>query len=715
MEFNRCFGCMEDTVSNPCPHCGYDPQVSKDQDYALRPGTILHGKYLIGRVLGQGGFGITYIGWDLALSRKVAIKEYFPASYVTRDSSAGCDLQWYMTEQSQNARSEGRKMFLKEARKMNRVASVPLVVQVLDLFEDNETAYIIMEYIQGRDLMHQIEVSGPMIWPSVSKLLLPVVDTMQKVHDEGLIHRDLSPDNLMLLPDGSIKILDLGAAKDLNLSTGASSMQVAKSGFSPLEQYVQRGNSGTWTDVYSMAATMYYALTGVFPPSAVDRIEEDSLRWDLLRSQKVPAYVIQVLKQAMALHSNDRIQTMNEFAACLRQPGQVTKQRRNHTAKILAAIVPLILLCIWGISLLGKLAGADGEDSALTPHVSVAATEQGTVPPGEPEMPWSSNVLMFVPIPEDYSYNMDEAPVFNSRISRFQIKSVTFLDSLKDAGPDSWDVSQNRDGSVLAWTVPNGDVSIWKDSDYVIEDAYDLYIAAEGGINGKYSNRLFNGFQNMESVTFNRCFHTDYAESMEYMFAGCYSLKELDVSELQTSRVRNMRCMFQNCDVAELDVSGFDTSNVEDMGSMFNQCSNLTALDLSSFDTSKVVSMQDMFCLCSSLTRLDISSFQTSNVRDMSFMFSYVELTQLDLSHFDTAQVANMAYMFSNSDKLISVDLSSFNTSKVDSMAGMFEGCKQLEMIVGLEDLDTSNVRSYDSFMDEGTLVDGASWEKLFQ
>ena len=125
MEFSRCFQCMEETVAYPCPHCGYDPAKCPPLAYALQPGSILNGKYVVGTVLGQGGFGITYIGWDLALGSKVAIKEYFPSAQVSRTQSSQGTLQWYNTEAARTARESGKEMFLKEARKMSRVSDIP--------------------------------------------------------------------------------------------------------------------------------------------------------------------------------------------------------------------------------------------------------------------------------------------------------------------------------------------------------------------------------------------------------------------------------------------------------------------------------------------------------------------------------------------------------------------------------------------------------------
>ena len=314
MEFTRCFQCMEETVAYPCSHCGYDPVTHPPLAYALQPGAILNGKYVVGTVLGQGGFGITYIGWDLALESKVAIKEYFPSAQVSRTQSSQGTLQWYNTATARTARESGKEMFLKEARKMSRVSGIPLVVRVRDLFQQNETAYIVMDFVEGETLQKRLKKTGPLPWEQAKNIFLPAIDAMERVHKEGLIHRDLSPDNLMLTPDSSVRILDLGAAKDLNINTGASSMQVAKSGFSPLEQYTQAGGSGPWTDVYAMAASMYYTLTGVLPLPSMDRLVKDTLRWDLPQLTALPENVLTALQRAMVLQPDKRTQTMLEFS-----------------------------------------------------------------------------------------------------------------------------------------------------------------------------------------------------------------------------------------------------------------------------------------------------------------------------------------------------------------------------------------------------------------
>lgn len=303
---------MEEIQGYPCPHCGFDPRRVTGIEYALPMGTILAGKYLVGRVLGQGGFGITYVGWDIALERKVAIKEYYPSGQVSRNPGSR-GLTWYTSVQSQQAKQNGTQMFLKEARKMSKVDDIPNVVRVRDLFQENETAYIVMDFVEGETLKARLEKTGPLPWEQAKGIFLPAIQAMEQVHQAGLVHRDISPDNLMLTPDGKVKILDLGAAKDLSVNNGASSMQVAKGGFSPFEQYTQRGSSGPWTDVYAMAATVYFTLTGKLPPVATDRVVEDTISWEEPGLKALSAQALEALQKAMVISAKNRMQSMEEL------------------------------------------------------------------------------------------------------------------------------------------------------------------------------------------------------------------------------------------------------------------------------------------------------------------------------------------------------------------------------------------------------------------
>ena len=321
MQFNRCLGCMEEIPGYPCTNCGFDPRVTPASSYVLPLGCVLNGHYVVGKVLGQGGFGITYVGFDLNLERKVAIKEFYPKGHASRYTSATTLLQWPEDPQSQSFRKSGMEAFLREAQKMVKVEDIPEVVRIRECFHENGTAYIVMDYIQGKTLLSTLKEKGPMTWEQAKDIFYPAIAAMEKVHQAGMVHRDLSPDNLMLT-DRGVRILDLGAAKDLTASSGVSSAQVAKSGFSPFEQYTQSGGSGTWSDVYAMAATIYYTLTGILPPNATDRMEEDTLDWTKLSQREVPAHVVSTLQKAMHITAKGRTQTMAELLSGLQGGGE---------------------------------------------------------------------------------------------------------------------------------------------------------------------------------------------------------------------------------------------------------------------------------------------------------------------------------------------------------------------------------------------------------
>ena len=318
----RCPKCMTPGEAVPCPRCGFDYRTHPQPEYALPYRFLLKDRYRVGKVLGQGGFGITYVGWDEMLDQKVAIKEYYPSGQVMRSSSnMGTSLLWNTTAQAAELRKNGMDSFIREAQKMARVRDIREVVHVTDIFYANDTAYIVMDYVEGQTLKTLLERRGTLSWQDGGPIFLRAISAMDQVHAKGMIHRDLSPDNLMIQPDGSVRILDLGAAKDLSVNSGASSMLVAKGGFSPLEQYTQRGSSGPHSDVYAMAATMYYSFTGVMPPPAMDRVEQDGLRWDLPQLRALPPQVLNALRQAMTLLAKDRTQTMAQFHQQLTSTG----------------------------------------------------------------------------------------------------------------------------------------------------------------------------------------------------------------------------------------------------------------------------------------------------------------------------------------------------------------------------------------------------------
>ena len=211
MEINRCVGCMNELKPGEryCPVCGCDNLNIEQPSYALRPHTILHGRYLIGKVLGKGGFGITYIGLDLTLNVKVAVKEYFPMGEVSREQGHSAALRWNPSRAGTEHRQKGYDSFLKEARKMAKIDQIPSIVRVRDTFLENETAYIVMDYAEGVTLKEKLLKNGTMTFSECVQLFSPMIEDLAKVHKQGMIHRDISPDNIMVQPDGSVRLLDV--------------------------------------------------------------------------------------------------------------------------------------------------------------------------------------------------------------------------------------------------------------------------------------------------------------------------------------------------------------------------------------------------------------------------------------------------------------------------------------------------------------------------
>lgn len=319
MQMKRCINCMEEIEGDVCPHCGFDQTKPVEQSQvALKCNTVLHGRYLVGRMLGQGGFGITYIGFDLLLNIKVAIKEYFPMGAVSRDNSVSNLIRWNPSMGQEKQWKEGCESFLKEARKMAKIDSIPGIVRVRDTFYENQTAYIAMDYIEGITLKQYLLQNGPMPYGDCIQMLAPLMSSLSKVHEQGLIHRDISPDNIMMQQDGSMKLLDLGAAKDISVGKEGVSQLVTKRGFSPAEQYMESGSVGTWTDVYAFCATMYYCIYGKVVPDAMDRMMNDPLIFPPApNGEPVPEDIIDTLRLGLSVRAEERIQTMEELLARL--------------------------------------------------------------------------------------------------------------------------------------------------------------------------------------------------------------------------------------------------------------------------------------------------------------------------------------------------------------------------------------------------------------
>ena len=320
-----CPNCMANTgyAYDVCPVCGGSMNVV-NEPHQLPVNSILNGRYIIGRTLGAGGFGITYVGYDLKLNSKVAIKEYYMSGGVSRTRS----LTVVPTDKTNEAPfNKGKERFLDEAKVLAQFIDEPNIVNVRDYFEENGTAYIVMEFLDGEDLTHYARKHGRLSFEEVLALLEPAMMALDKVHKKGLIHRDISPSNLMLLKDGRVKVLDFGTARTQSVLGEKSLSIMLKPGYAPEEQYRTHGQQGPWTDVYAMSATFYRLLTDKTPPISTDRMFEDRIELPSALGVKITPQQEAALMRGLAVRSTDRIQSMEELAKCL------TGERRLRKAK----------------------------------------------------------------------------------------------------------------------------------------------------------------------------------------------------------------------------------------------------------------------------------------------------------------------------------------------------------------------------------------------
>lgn len=272
----RCMGCMElyEDQYDVCPHCGYEEGYDDHQLLHIDAGQLLADRYIVGKSLGFGGFGVTYLGWDTKLNRKVAIKEYLPSEFATRMVHH----QEIMVDSNEKKNAQfnsGMTRFLKEGEKLAQVGDVDGIVHMYDCFEANNTAYITMEYLKGMTLTQYLDDKGIMSEAEVMELMLPIFKSLEAVHEKGIIHRDIAPDNLFVTIDDEgnerLKLIDFGASKFASSSHSKSLTVMIKPGYSPEEQYRSNGDQGTYTDVYALSAVMYRMVTGVQPPDSFER------------------------------------------------------------------------------------------------------------------------------------------------------------------------------------------------------------------------------------------------------------------------------------------------------------------------------------------------------------------------------------------------------------------------------------------------------------
>ena len=317
----RCYNCMQEIEDGTvyCPHCGYQLEQKQKDLYYLDVGTLLsERRYMIGVPINAGGFGIVYKAWDQTFGKMVAIKEFFPSSIATRIPETN-EVRAY-SPKNEAEFEKGKKRFLGEARKMAKFNEHPNIVDVYDFFEENDTVYMVMEYMDGVTYKEYIrEQGGKVSLELATAVSLAVLDALKEVHKAKIIHRDINPNNIFICRSGVVKLFDFGAARfeQTDMST------VLTPHYAPPEQYRTKSKQGAQTDIYAVGATMYFALTGIKPEESTDRQHKDKLVPPMKLNNTIPKSISNAIIRAMALKPELRFKNAADFQKALQSMNAV--------------------------------------------------------------------------------------------------------------------------------------------------------------------------------------------------------------------------------------------------------------------------------------------------------------------------------------------------------------------------------------------------------
>lgn len=362
----RCLNCFNlfDIVysdkeeSEVCPYCGYCEGTPPKELYHLYPGVGLYNnRYVIGTCIGFGGFGITYKAWDNVLETVVAVKEYYPTGLVQR--VPGKPQVIIYTGESKEEYMQGLERFLDEAKNMAKFVDNPNIVHVDAFFEENNTAYLVMEYLPGMTLKSYLKSKGGRIGcEEVIPIADAVITALKEIHAGGIIHRDISPDNIMLCNDGRIKLLDFGAARFSDADQERTRSIILKPGFAPPEQYQAKSKQGPWTDIYALCATVYRAITGVLPDESVNRVIEDTVQSPIQIYSDIPERISNTVMKGMSIYPEIRFSNVDELKKALdgekkvmepKKELRVRRMKRTITVGIALLVVVSMSLYVYNM------------------------------------------------------------------------------------------------------------------------------------------------------------------------------------------------------------------------------------------------------------------------------------------------------------------------------------------------------------------------------
>ena len=465
METKRCDSCFREYEGDLCPHCG----GAQNGPHQLPVGTVLRDRYKLGRVLGQGGFGITYLGWDTLMQRPIAVKEFYPSGTVFRRTQISTEVQ--CDNQDMVPHYEySKERFLREASVLVKFKDILEIVDIQDFIRENNTAYIIMEYVRGMDLAKYIRLKGGRLSPDETfRILRPIMEALAKVHKGGIVHRDISPDNIILDPMGGAKLLDFGAVRavedpDVDKGLNKSTEAILKQGFAPIEQYNTRGSLGPWTDEYALCATVWYCLTGEIPTEVSLRMAE-GIDPDWSSIEGLPAHQQKALEKGFRCRAKDRYKTVDELLAdlfpeeaapAIPEPAEETPVERaakkakapEKSGKKFWTVFTTAILALWLVLAVLIPKGIKTETEEPVPQ-ETAPTQIGT----QPTKPLETEPPTVALSPEEEAYAHAEALLEEGKLGEAAIafgKLAGFSDA-RERSFEIWDKIAVRETLVGGW------------------------------------------------------------------------------------------------------------------------------------------------------------------------------------------------------------------------------------------------------------------------
>ncbi len=661
----RCYGCMKEYSKeyDVCPRCGYAAGTKPESKSHLVPGVMLAGRYTVGRAIGHGGFGITYIAWDNKIQKTVAVKEYFPNSFATR-AEGEAQISCF------NGKAEaffelGKKKMLDEARSISRFSENGNIVDIFDFFEENNTAYIVMQYLMGKDLKQYLRENGGKLDPEKAvEIIIPVINALESMHGEHIIHRDVSPDNIFICDNGRVKLLDFGSARLAVEDSDKSLSVMIKRGYAPREQYASRSKQGPWTDVYAVCATLYRMITGVAPEESTERddtplkgfAEFGVVGYDSLQT---------AVFNGLAVNYADRTQSVSqlrqEIVSCadkktdepeqeLTAPTEEKRKGKTNIKIIIVAVAVMALVVGVAFGIQAYRSSRSPDNSSVVAPATDSSTE-ATVEPTEEitteqleveaqgeinsKITWTlyTNGLLLIDgtgtMPDNYDYYDEEISVaWEAYLEKAE--NVVIADGITYIGGNSF----YGCSALSSVTIPKSVVSINSEAFYgcdglsniTVDENNLFYTSDSNGVlfdknktelicypdkNAATSYIIPDGVTTIGNYAFDNCskltsvtIPASVTTIGDYVFSNCTRLTSITIPDSVTTIGYEAFCNCTNLTSVTIP----DSVTAIDDGA-FNNCDSLASVTI---PDSVTTIGYEVFCNCDSLTSVTIPDSVTS-------------------------------------------------------------------------------------------------------